>query len=242
MSTNPEQPPTSPTGRAVVNLPQWLTILCAALIPACGTVAAAGADAMPKWAIIACVAIGASAAAVLGLGTGLRDRSQPPGPLMLALLLGLALLAPRTAFAQQLTVGPSLPFVQVTPGDTHPVAIAPGAGVTVGCDFFPAKLLGRDVSILSIGGDLFGALVSNGPTIAANVSIAVHAALYELFSVGVGLKLYDSAGSGVLAGSFTGRSVFLLVGIDYGLIHALMVGHTGTAPSSATDYPPPLAE
>ena len=138
-------------------------------------------------------------------------------------------MAAQPAFAQALHVGPSVPLVAVTPGDPHPVALAPGAGVTVGLDLFPSTLLGRPVNILTLGGDVFGAALSNGATVAANVSIALHAALYELFTVGVGLKLYSTDGFGAIGGVLSGRSVFLLLGLDYGLINSLSIGHTGAA-------------
>jgi hypothetical protein len=218
--TNPANPvPTpiiSPTGKALVNLPPWLTILCAALVPACGTVAAA-AD-LPKGFTIACVAIGASAAALLGLSAGLRDKSA----VMLAVIAAALLAAP--AQAEGLTVGPSLPMLAVTPGDTHPVSLAPGAGISVGGDLFPTTLVGRPVHWLTLGGDLFGSILASSA--AYNLSVAVHAAVLELFTVGVGLKLLDSGGHGALE-HFDGRTVFVLLGLDYGLLNAFIYGHAG---------------
>jgi hypothetical protein len=175
----------------------------------------------------------ALAAFVLGLINHQVNARRTTPKAMIALTVGAALFTAHAAFAAApaLSVGPSFPAVAITPGETHPVSLAPGAGVALGADFFPTTLLGRQVHALTLGGDFFGALLPNGKSIAANVSVALHVALYELVSLGVGLKLYDTGGFGVLNGAFTGHSLFVLLGIDYGLINALVLGHSGTAPA-----------
>jgi len=147
----------------------------------------------------------------------------------------LAALLSLPAFAEGLTAGPSLPMVAVTPGDKHPVSLAPGAGLSVGGDLFPTTLVGRPVHWLSLGGDVFGSLVGDAvPTY--NLSIAFHAAVLELFTVGVGLKLLDSGGNGALQ-AFSGRSVFVLLGLDYGLLNAFIYGHAGEPIGCDGDHP-----
>lgn len=137
----------------------------------------------------------------------------------------VALLLATSAGATGLTAGPSLPMVAVTPGDPHPVSLAPGAGLSVGGDLFPTTLMGRPVHWLSLGGDVFGSLIGNG-TPTYNLSVSVHAAILELFTIGVGLKLLDSGGHGALE-HFDGRTPFVLLGLDYGLLNAFIYGHAG---------------
>jgi hypothetical protein len=208
----------------VLKLPPWLAWVLIGVAAASATVSqlpvlVQGFTLNPKLA---------AGALLLSIALGSMGIVSAGGRKAVALIvvLGATLAAPG-AFAQTLHVGPSVPLVAVTPGDPHPVALAPGAGVTVGLDLFPSTLLGRPVSILTLGADVFGAALSNGATVAANVSIALHAALYELFTVGVGLKLYDSAGYGAIGGVLSGKSVFLLLGLDYGLISTLSIGHSG---------------
>lgn len=136
-------------------------------------------------------------------------------------MLGFALASK----AEGLTAGPSLPMVAVTPGDSHPVSLAPGAGLSVGGDLFPTTLMGRPVHWLSLGGDVFGSLIGNS-TPTYNLSVAIHAAVLELFTVGVGLKVLDSGGHGALQ-HLDGHSVFVLLGLDYGLLNAFIYGHAG---------------
>lgn len=179
------------------------------------------------------IALGAFILGTINHQLNAAKKKTPPA--MIALTLGASLFAAHAAFAAPpaLTVGPSLPMVEITPGDKHPVSLAPGAGVAVGADFFPAELFGRQVAALTLTGDVFGAVVTNGPTIAANLSVALMAVVYELFGFGVGAKLYDTAGSGLINGTASARSFFFLVRVDYGFLNALIVGHSGGTPVQA---------
>jgi hypothetical protein len=223
MDPNPTPPTTSPTGEAQVPLPRWLVLVCAALLPACLSVVAA--PGVPNWLRIAAGAIAGTAASLLGLSPGMRK------PAAMLLLIACVALTPTAARADGLTAGPSLPFLAVTPGDVHPVSLAPGAGISVGGDLFPTTLVGRPVHWLSVGGDVFGSLLASSG--AYNLSVAVHAAVLELFTVGVGLKLLDSGGHGALE-HFDGRTAFVLLGLDYGLLNAFIYGHAGE-PDSGCD-------
>lgn len=225
-------PITSPTGEAQLKLPPWLSWLLVGVAAALATVSqlpvlVPGFVLDPKLAALALLL--SIALAAMGISSA---GARKGGAAIVVLLAAAALLIPTPARAEGLTAGPSLPFLAVTPGDTHPVSLAPGAGISVGGDLFPTTLVGRPVHWLSVGGDVFGSLLASSG--AYNLSVAVHAAVLELFTIGVGLKLLDSGGHGALE-HFDGRTAFVLLGLDYGLLNAFIYGHAGEAPQQACD-------
>lgn len=145
---------------------------------------------------------------------------------MKGVYLALALLA-QSAMAQQFTIGPTVPLVAVSPGDAHPVSLAPGTGVSVGMDLLPGKLLARDIHFLSVGGDLFGSLLPSAGFLAAGI----HVVLAELFSFGFGVKITDNTKTGLLDGSITSHCMMFYFGVDYGLLDLLTQGHQAAQPT-----------
>lgn len=235
--TNPAPPPiVSPTGEAQLKLPPWLSWLLVGLAAALATVSqlpvlVPGFVLDPKLAAMALLL--SIALAAMGISSAGARKGQAA---IVALVAAGALLAPLPAHALDLHAGPSLPLLQLTPGDKHPVAVAPGAGFTVGVDLFPAKLGNRDVHVLTLAGDVFGTLVTTDTANAGAFSIALHAAFFELFTVGVGAKLFTGDKVGFLDGPASYRqSWFLMLGLDGGLVNFLQLGHLGQAP--ATEVP-----
>lgn len=146
----------------------------------------------------------------------------------LACVLGVALLA-TPAQAQALTVGPSLPAVAVTPGATHPVSLAPGAGVQVGLGLFPSTLAGKPVHILDVSLSAFGVVVPVDGAVAGNLSVALVAGVFDLLTVGVGMKLASTDGYGAFTGKLDHRSFFVLIGVADLLLKLMNVGHDAPA-------------
>jgi len=144
---------------------------------------------------------------------------------MKGVCVGLALWA-QLALAQ-FTIGPTVPLVAVSPGDSHPVSLAPGTGVSVGMDLLPGKILTRDVHFLSVGGDLFGSLLPSSGFLAAGV----HVVVAELFSVGFGVKLSDTAKTGMFDGPLSSKCMMFYFGMDYGLLDLITQGHQAPQPT-----------
>lgn len=174
---------------------------------------------------------------VLGLLAilGLYSQGARVKGLVLLVALGAALAAPG-AFAQALTVGPSLPAVAVTPGATHPVALSPGAGISVGLGLFPSTLAGKPVHILGFGLDAFGVVVPSDGVVAGALSVALQASVFDLLSVGVGMKLASTDGFGAFTGKLDHRSFFVLIGVADLLLRLMNVGHEAP-PAPAPDVP-----
>lgn len=147
---------------------------------------------------------------------------------MKALAVSLVLVASAAlAQAPQFTIGPTVPLVAVSPGDAHPVSLAPGTGVSVGMDLLPGKLLSRDIHFISLGGDAFGSLLPN----AGFLAVGIHAVVAELFSFGFGVKLSDTAKTGMFDGPLSSKCMMFYFGVDYGLLDLLTQGHQAAVPA-----------
>ena len=105
-------------------------------------------------------------------------------------------LTASVAHAQVFTAGLSVPLLEFQPGNTHPVAFAPGAGLAAGVGFFPAVILGDTAEMLDISADLF----ANAP---GSLQVAVTLGTFNnLICAGVAVPLYSSLGGGAAQGSF----------------------------------------
>jgi hypothetical protein len=231
--TNPANPvpapAPSPTGEPMVKLPGWLMLICAALVPACTTIAAASVS--PEWLKLTAGALGGSAVSLLALTPGWRK------PLAMLVLL-LAATLPMHAHAQALTVGPSLPAFAITPGAGHPLTLAAGAGFTVGADFFPTTVLNQKTHWLTVGADVFGSLVPVDGKVGGNASLALHVCLLGMFCVGGGAKMLDSGGYGALDGKLDHRSFFILFEPDCRVMKLLWPALASPPPAEAEPREP----
>lgn len=162
----------------------------------------------------------------------------PKAPVLLALVLGAALLSATPASAQQLSLGPAAPLMAITPGDPHPVAFAPGTGFQVACDVFATKLNGHDAFWLSPGFALLGTAQSNGTTSALGVSAALFVAILGLVDIGIGSPLFDSLGNGLFQHPDK-RTPMILFGLDHGLM-AFLGGFGIGHPTPPTPALPPV--
>jgi hypothetical protein len=209
----------------MVKLPGWLMLVCAALVPACTTIAAASVS--PEWLKLTAGALGGSAVSLLALTPGWRK----PLATYLFLLAAALVLAPRVAHAQALTVGPSLPAFAITPGAGHPVTLAAGAGFTVGADFFPTTLLDQKVHWLTVGLDAFGSLVPVGSAVGGNgvdgpARLRAGAVLRRRRREAARL----SGGAGALDGKLDHRSFFILFEPDCRVMKLLWPAITARRP------------
>lgn len=118
---------------------------------------------------------------------------RPPGPGTLVVILGLLLVA-SSARAQVWSAGLSVPLLEIQPGNPHPVAFAPGAGVEGQLGLFQTTIAGAETDLLDFGAILF----ANAPG-AMQVALTV-GTLGGLICAGVAVPLYALDGSGAFQG------------------------------------------
>lgn len=107
----------------------------------------------------------------------------------------LALLA-GSAEAQTFSAGLSVPLLEFQPGQTHPVAFAPGAGVEASVSFFPTTIDGEEADLLAISGIAFASAPGSfqlGLTLGT---------FNDLLCLGAAVPLYTSTNGGAAQGSF----------------------------------------
>lgn len=225
-------PTRSPTGKALLPVPNWLLILCLAAAPALAGVAAA--PGVPNWLRITAAALGASAAVIAAMSPGLRDRGGAAA--IVALAASLALLHPFPAQAQALSMGPAAPLMAISPGDKNPVAFSPGTGFQVSCDLLETKLNGQPVHWFSPGGAILGTASSNGTTTALGIIAALNVAILHIFTVGIGAPLITSEGNGLFQHPDK-RTPLIMFGLDHGLAAVLQAFGIGHAPPAAEPAP-----
>lgn len=135
-------------------------------------------------------------------------------------LLPLLLVA-APAFALDFKIGPSLPLVEVRPGVSHPVLLAPGAGIQGGLD------LGK----LNVDLAVFGSLLNLGNTTAGAASSALFACYAPVGAcAGVGVDLAAPTGGLITGGWSAKNGLFLVFAINYDALSGL---HFQTAPVPA---------
>ena len=143
-----------------------------------------------------------------------------------------------SAHAQTFSAGLSVPLLEIQPGNTHPVAFAPGAGVQANLNLFPATVGGMETDLLDISAILF----ANAPG-AMQAALTV-GTLGGLICVGVAVPLYAADGSGAFQGQAHAYPV-LGGSIPFDLGSAPTPGATGAPtggpPPPPTTVPPPPA-
>lgn len=137
--------------------------------------------------------------------------TKPPAiaPLVIALLcLGLAIPAPARAQALW-SSGPTLPLMEVRPGNPHPVSLAAGAGYQLNLTWAGAQkaLFGKSWDMLSFNAMAFGTAVSSssGSSFGALSAALGVCTLSSLLCVGAGHDLITSNGT---TGGFFGIFAF----------------------------------
>lgn len=124
----------------------------------------------------------------------------PPPLKLLVLALGIGLLAPAPARAESVLVssGPTLPLMEVRPGNPHPVSLAAGAGYQLGFTLpsLQRAFLGKGWDLLDLNLMAFGSALSSssGSTFGVLSAAVGVCTLSSLVCIGGGHDLVTGGG------------------------------------------------
>lgn len=155
--------------------------------------------------------------------------------LMVVALVLTAVLWSRPAHAQGFgySVGPTIPFLEVDPGNPNPISIAPGAGVQVALthSMFSATFLGKTWNLLAVDAMAFGSVISgvSGQQFGAFSGAVAVCTLSSLVCVGGGKHLVSTGGAFTSGGWFA----VLALSINFGLTPPVPSMADGIRPGSA---------
>ena len=218
--------PTSPTGTPVIppTVFKYVALVIAVALSVLGVLMGVY-PAVHAYSLA--FAIISAVAGVLGIASpGLRSAVK----VVAALALGAMLLASTPARADVLySVGPTIPLIQITPGDPHPVSIAPGAGVQLSLTMpqFQRAYFGKAWDMLDLELMAFGTLV-NKPDSGQQFGVLSTAfsvcTLSSLVCLGAGKHMLDDGG--VVSAK---AGYFFLVSLGFNLALAPEAPPTGIA-------------
>jgi len=188
-------PPVSPTGVAII--PAKIVPYLLAGLALLGALIGLGMGTPPVLPVLVpAVPYMQKAVAILTVVLGLTPGLRKAAPMV---LLALALLWSSPASAQvTYSVGPTIPLLKYTPGQTHPVSVQPGAGVqlSLSLEQLQKPILGKSWDMLSLDAMAFGTIISkdSGAEFGA-LSLGLAACtMSSLVCVGGGKDLLDTNG------------------------------------------------
>lgn len=201
---------TSPTGTPVIP-PKYVPLLVLALTALSSALVVIQQNAANPTVKLACaIILGALGPALAALSPGLRKNDGPGTELgtklgqtgavktLLALVVLGAVVTAAPARAQVLvSSGPTLPLIEVRPGNLHPVNLAPGAGyqLSLTTPAFQRAFNGHAWDLLDVNLMAFGSAVSTKSASFGALSLAVGiCTLSSLLCAGVGHDVATSPG------------------------------------------------